>query len=98
MKKTIKQRFFLSLCLLRLFSLFGGCNLAWAQGTSVVYKVSSTSAVTTSGTAPSGSSATFNNTYTTKDQSTKGNKMTLTLSGYAGKKTTGLTLSIKSNT
>ena len=97
MKKTIKQRFFLSLCLLMLFSLFGGCNLAWAQGTSVVYKVSSTSAVTTSGTAPSGSSATFNNTYTTKDQLTKGNKMTLTLSGYAGKKITGLSLSMKSN-
>lgn len=30
MKKTIKQRFFLSLCLLMLFSLFGGGNLAWA--------------------------------------------------------------------
>ena len=31
MKKTIKQRFFLSLCLLMLFSLFGGGNLAWAE-------------------------------------------------------------------
>lgn len=97
MKKTIKQRFFLSLCLLMLFSLFGGCNLAWAQGTRVVYKVSSTSAVTTSGTAPSGSSATFNNTHTTKDQLTKDKTMTLTLSGYAGKKITGLSLSMKSN-
>lgn len=97
MKKTIKQRFFLSLCLLMLFSFFGGCNLAWAQGTTVTYTVSSTSAVTTSGTAPSGSSATFNNTYTTKDQLTKGYKMTLTLSGYAGKKITGLSLSMKSN-
>ena len=37
MKKTIKQRFFLSLCLLMLFSLFGGGNLAWAQGTTVKY-------------------------------------------------------------
>lgn len=97
MKKTIKQRFFLSLCLLMLFSLFGGCNLAWAQGTRVVYKVSSTSAVTTSGTAPDGSSATFTNTYSTKEQLTKNNKMTLTLSGYAGQKITGLTLSMKSN-
>lgn len=97
MKKTIKQRFFLSLCLLMLFSLFGGCNLAWAQGTRVVYKVSSTSAVTTSGTAPFGSSATFNNTYDTKDKLTNDNKMTLTLSGYAGKKITGLSLSMKSN-
>ena len=97
MKKTIKQRFFLSLCLLMLFSFFGGCNLAWAQGTSVVYKVSSTSEVTTSGTAPSGSSATFKNTYSTKDQLTKDYKMTLTLSGYAGQKITGLSLSMKSN-
>ena len=98
MKKTIKQRFFLSLCLLMLFSLFGGGNLAWAQGTTVTYTVSSTSAVTiTSGTAPSDSSATFKNTYSTKEQLTKGNKMTLTLSGYAGQKITGLTLSMKSN-
>ena len=97
MKKTIKQRFFLSLCLLMLFSLFGGGNLAWAQGTTVTYKVSSTSAVTTSGTAPSSSSATFKNTYSTQDKLTKGNKMTLTLSGYAGQKITGLTLSMKSN-
>lgn len=98
MKKTIKQRFFLSLCLLMLFSFFGGCNLAWAEGTTVTYTVYSTSKVTTSDTAPSGSSATFKNTYTTKDKLTKGNKMTLTLSGYAGKKITGLSLSMKSNT
>ena len=97
MKKTIKQRFFLSLCLLMLFSLFGGGNLAWAEGKTVTYTVSSKSAVTTSGTAPSGSSATFNNTYDTKDQLTKDNKMTLTLSGYAGQKITGLTLFMKSN-
>lgn len=99
MKKTIKQRFFLSLCLLMLFSFFGGCNLAWAEGTTVTYTVSSKSAVTTSGTAPSGSSATFKNTYSgsIKEQLTKGDKMTLTLSGYAGQKITGLSLSMKSN-
>lgn len=33
MKKTIKQRVFLSLCMLMLFSLFGGGNLAWAEET-----------------------------------------------------------------
>ena len=80
-----------------LFSLFGGCNLAWAEGKTVTYTVSSTSEVTTSGTAPSSSSATFNNTYNTKDQLTKDKTMTLTLSGYAGKKITGLSLSMKSN-
>lgn len=100
MKKTIKQRFFLSLCLLMLFSLFGGGNLAWAKGKTVTYTVSTKSVVTTtSGTAPSGSSATFKNTYSgsIKEQLTKGDKMTLTLSGYVGKKITGLILSMKSN-
>lgn len=69
---------------------------AWA--TDVTYTVSSTSAVTTSGTAPTGSSATYASTYSTKYQLTSGNSMTLTLSGYSGKKITGITLSMKSNT
>ncbi|MGN0226138.1 MAG: hypothetical protein ACI4A7_08715, partial [Prevotella sp.] len=63
----------------------------------VTYTVTSTSAVSTSGTAPEGSSATYSSTYNTKCQLTGGNKMTLTLSGYAGKKITGLKLSMKSN-
>ena len=63
----------------------------------VVYTVTSTSAVSTSGSAPAGSSATYASTYTTKCQLTSGNSMTLTLSGFDGKKITGLTLSMKSN-
>lgn len=78
-----------------LVCLLVGVGTMWA--TDVTYTVSSTSAVTPSGTAPSGSSATFANTYTTKDQLTAGKAMTLTLSGFAGQKITGITLSMKSN-
>lgn len=76
--------------------IVGSVSEAWA--TDVTYTVSSTSAVTTSGTAPTGSSATYASTYSTKCQLTSGNSMTLTLSGYSGKKITGITLSMKSNT
>ncbi len=68
------------------------------QAEEVTYKVASTSSVTVSGTAPTGSSATFKNTYTNnKEQITKNNSMTLTLKGYAGYKITGITLLMKSN-
>ncbi len=95
MKKTISQRFFLSLCLMIVGCLWG--SAAWAE--TVTYTVTSKTAVSTSGTAPSGSSATFKNTYTGSDkcQLTAKQSMTLTLSGYAGKKITGITLSMKSN-
>ncbi len=89
----MKHLFFkswLMLCLLLM-----GIGSAWAED--VTYTITSTSAVSTTGTAPSGSSATFANTYGTKDQMTAKNTMTLTLSGYAGKKITGVTLSMKSN-
>ena len=92
MKKTILQRFFLSLCLM-IVGCLGGA--AWAE--TVTYTVTSTSAVSTSGTAPSGSSASYSSTYGNNFQLTKGNSMTLTLSGYAGKKITGITLSMRSN-
>lgn len=67
------------------------------QAETVTYTVTSTSAVSVSGTAPSGSSATYESTYGTKCQLTGGNSMTLTLSGYAGYKITGITLSMRSN-
>lgn len=69
-----------------------------AAGTIVTYQQSSTSAASvSSGTAPTGSSVTFSTTYTNKDQLTKGNSMTYTLSGYAGYKITALSMSMKSN-
>jgi len=61
------------------------------------YTVSSTSAVTSSGTVPSGSSASYSQTYSTKGQITSGKNAILTLSGYDGKVITGITLNMKSN-
>ena len=77
------------------------CLMAVVNGYAeeVTYTVSSASAVSVNGTAPTGSSATFINTYTNnKVQLTKNHSMTLTLSGFAGNKITGITLSMKSNT
>ena len=68
-----------------------------ASKKTVTYTVTSTSAVSASGDAPSGSSATYSSTYSSKEQLTSGNSMTLTLSGYKGMIVKGLTLSMKSN-
>lgn len=65
--------------------------------TSATYTVSSTSAVTKTGTAPATSSASYSQTYSTKEQITSGNSATLTLSGYTGKVITGITLNMHSN-
>ena len=99
MKKQLPKFFlirmaqvFLSFC----FILFLGNTNVKAE--TVTYTIQSTSSVSTSGTAPSGSSATYSSTYGTKYQLTKNNSMTFTLSGYAGYKITGITLSMKSNT
>ena len=64
-----------------------------------VYTVTSKSAVSTSGTAPVGSSATFNNSGTSgnNDQAVKDAVMTLTLTGYSGKVIKNITLYMKSN-
>lgn len=64
----------------------------------VKYTVSSTTAVTASGVAPNGSTATFKNTYTNnKEQMTKGNSQTYTLSGFNGCVIKSVTLTMKSN-
>lgn len=70
-----------------------------STGTSVTYTQSSaTAASVNKGTAPEGSTVSFNNTYgSNKQQLTSGNTMTLTLNGYTGKKITGITLSMHSN-
>ena len=86
--------------LIVLFCLFftGLTNVSAAGGGTVRYTIDSATAVKTSGVAPSGSNATFKNTYTSdKQQITKDNSQTLTLSGFEGCKITGITLSMKSN-
>lgn len=78
-----------------IFISLSNSNIAFAQ--TAVYTISSTAAVTTSGTAPSGSSATYSQTFATAEQITSGNSATLTLSGYAGYKITSIVLNMKSN-
>ena len=67
-------------------------------GTKVTYSVTSTSAVSVSGTAPTGATATYSSTYSSKCQLTSGKSMTLTLSGYKGYIIKSIKLSMKSNT
>ena len=70
---------------------------AKAVSNTVKYTVATTTSVTSTGIAPEGASATFKNTYTTKDQITSGKSQTLTLSGYQNNKITGIVLSMHSN-
>ncbi len=91
----MKQTNFLK-SLFLLFALIVGSSSVWAE--TVTYTVASTSSVNVSGTAPTGSSASYSSTYGTACQLTKSNSMTLTLSGYAGYRITNITLSMKSNT
>lgn len=63
----------------------------------VTYTVSSKSACTTSGTAPTGSSAAYTQTYSTTEQITANNSATFTLNGYEGATIKGITLNMKSN-
>ncbi|MBQ7531491.1 MAG: InlB B-repeat-containing protein [Paludibacteraceae bacterium] len=79
------------LCLLFTFAV----GSAW--GTDVTYTVTSTSAVSTSGTAPGGSSASYSQTYSTASQMTTGNSVTLTLTSLGGINISNITLSMKSN-
>lgn len=63
-----------------------------------VYTVASTTSVNASGITPTGSSATFKNTYTSnKEQITDGKSQTLTLKGYQGKIVKSITLTMHSN-
>lgn len=82
--------------LLTLLLLLVGVGTMW--GKTVTYTVTQYNAVTTTGTAPAGSSATFSNSSGNKEQLSSDYKMTLTLSGYEGQKITGISLSMKSNT
>ena len=73
-----------------------GIGQAW--GADVTYKVSTKTTVTTSGTAPTGSSAAYTQTYNTACQITSGNSATLTLTNLGGINISNITLSMKSNT
>ncbi len=70
-----------------------------AAGVEVTYSIATKTSVTTSGTKPPGSSATYSQTFSTVGQYTGNAKDTgtLTLSGYLGYKITKIVLSMKSN-
>ena len=53
--------------------------------------------VATTGTAPQGSSCSWTTTYTNSNQLTAGKSMTYTITGFDGKKITGLSLHMKTN-
>ena len=94
----VATKLFLTIARLRLLLvIFQTLTVSTAWAETVTYTVTSTSAVNKSGTAPDGSSATYNSTYTTKCQLTADKSMTLTLSGFDGCTITDLTLSMKSN-
>lgn len=63
----------------------------------VTYTVKSKTSVSTTGTAPEGSSITFKNTYNNKDQITKNNSQTYTIKGFEGCTIKKVVLSMKSN-
>ena len=71
--------------------------LGQTKSSTVTYTISAKNTLTTTGTAPTGSSATVAETYSTSCQMTSGNSQTLTLTGYNGYKVTNITLSMKSN-
>ena len=74
MKKTLLRT------MLLLFALITGSSSVWAA--EVTYTISSKNTLTTTGTAPAGSSATIAETYNTSKQMTSGNSQTLTLKDY----------------
>lgn len=90
----MKQKLLLKSMLL-LFALIAGSSSVWA--TDVTYTISSKNTLTTTGAAPTGSSASIAETYGTSKQMTSGNSQTLTLTGYNGYKITQIKLSMKSN-
>ena len=64
---------------------------------SVTYTPTKATAVTTTGTAPEGSSITFKNTYSNNNQITKNNSQTYTIKGFEGCTIKKVVLSMKSN-
>jgi hypothetical protein len=61
------------------------------------YTVTSKTAVSSSGATPTGSAATYTQTYNTVSQMTNNNSVTLTITGYDGMTITGISLNMKSN-
>ena len=89
-KTTFFKSWLLLLCMIV------GSSAAWAE--EVTYKVASKTSVTTSGTAPEGSSVSYSQTYSTAGQLTNGNTATLTVTNLPSNITiTGIKLGVHNN-
>jgi uncharacterized protein YjdB len=98
MKKAKKLIAFFAMVMLGLFVFaFTSTTSVYAADNIVPYTVTITSAVSQSGTVPTGTIYVYASTYTSKCQLTKDHSMTLTLKGWHGYIITGITLSMKSN-
>lgn len=71
-----------------------GIGNAWGAEETVTYTITSKTAVSTSGTAPAGSSASYSQTNKKKGQADNGETMTLTLTGFDGCTITGLSCEV----
>lgn len=71
-----------------------GVGNAWGAEETVTYTITSTTAVSTSGTTPAGSSASYSQKNEKKGQADKGETMTLTLTGFDGCTITGLSCEV----
>lgn len=67
------------------------------EDVTAVYTVTSTSAVSSSGIIPTGSTASYSSTYNSNYQLTSGHSMTLTLSGYQNQIVKKVVLNMRSN-
>ncbi len=88
----LQKTILLSLCAILLFS-----TRAVGDEHTVIYSVKSKNTVSIGGDVPSGSTATYLQTYSKKFQILERGSSTLTLTGFDGVTITGITLSMKSN-
>lgn len=79
-------------------TVISGITVQVADFSDVKYEITGKNTFSTIGLAPTGSSATLVETYSTSKQITGGNSQTVTLTGYNNVRITQITLSAKSNT
>lgn len=79
-------------------TVISGITVQVADFSDVKYEITGKNTFSTIGRAPTGSSATLVETYSTSKQITGGNSQTVTLTGYNNVRITQITLSAKSNT
>ena len=79
------------------YAVFAEGSVTGTESKTIKYSVATTSTLTSTGTSPEGTSATYSQTYNTACQMTKDNSATLTLKDWGTTRITKLVLSMKSN-